>query len=94
MEPIEEEEPKPIVDFGFIPDENEIPNKNTEIENFIKNYQKNSTLTNDFGKNSIEQIINSKIKEFYQFHNLNKNQISPKIKKIFLYHIVYVFHIQ
>ena len=78
MEPIEEPEPKPLLDFGFIPDENnEIPNKNTEIENFIKNYQKNSTITNDFGKNNIEQIINSKIKEFYQFHNLNKNQ--PKI---------------
>ena len=53
MDPIEEPEPKPLLDFGFIPDENnEIPNKNTEIENFIKNYQKNSTITNDFGKNN------------------------------------------
>ena len=97
MDPIEEEEPKPLVDFAFIPEDNNdnIPNKNSEIENFIKNYHKNnnSTLTNDFGKNSIESIINSKIKEFYQFHNLNKNPISnPKKNLLPLSHCVSIPH--
>ena len=51
MEPIAEEEPAPLVDFAFIPSEDENNNnnnnnpinKNTEIENFIKNYHKKTT---------------------------------------------------